>query len=110
MNYLLSNNRTEDAKKATEDKDYRNKLLSEILRRNDSRIAHAVKFISMCQLYHSAFWAVGCWLSYSARNPCVNRRCHQRCPIRQEWTRFMGDHGQQAFSPGLCLSFLRAAI
>ena len=31
MNYLLSNNRTEDAKKATEDKAYRNKLLSEIL-------------------------------------------------------------------------------
>lgn len=30
MNYLLSNNRTEDAKKATEDKDYRNKLLTEI--------------------------------------------------------------------------------
>lgn len=30
MKYLLSNNRTEDAKKATEDKDYRNKLLSEI--------------------------------------------------------------------------------
>ena len=30
MNYLLSNNRTEDAKKATEDKAYRNKLLSEI--------------------------------------------------------------------------------
>ena len=31
MNYLLTNNRTEDAKKATEDKAYRNKLLSEIL-------------------------------------------------------------------------------
>ena len=30
MNYLLTNNRTEDAKKATEDKAYRNKLLSEI--------------------------------------------------------------------------------
>ena len=30
MNYLLSNNRTEDAKKATEDKAYRNKLLTEI--------------------------------------------------------------------------------
>lgn len=56
---------------------------------------------------------MGCWLSYSARKPCVNRRCHQkwqRCPIRQEWIRFMGDHGQQAFSPGLCLSFLRVAI
>lgn len=30
MNYLLSNDRTEDAKKATEDKAYRNKLLTEI--------------------------------------------------------------------------------
>lgn len=30
MNYLLSNNRTEDAQKATEDKAYRNKLLIEI--------------------------------------------------------------------------------
>ena len=30
MNYLLSNNRTEDAKKATEDKAYRNKLLTEV--------------------------------------------------------------------------------
>ena len=30
MNYLLSNNRTEDAKKATEDKEYRNKLLTEV--------------------------------------------------------------------------------
>lgn len=30
MNYLLSNNRIEDAKKATEDKAYRNKLLTEI--------------------------------------------------------------------------------
>ena len=30
MNYLLSNNRTEDAKKATEDKIYRNKLLTEV--------------------------------------------------------------------------------
>ena len=30
MNYLLTNNRTEDAKKATEDKAYRNKLLTEI--------------------------------------------------------------------------------
>lgn len=30
MNYLLTNNRTEDAKKATEDKTYRNKLLTEI--------------------------------------------------------------------------------
>ena len=30
MNYLLSNNRAEDAKKATEDKVYRNKLLTEI--------------------------------------------------------------------------------
>ena len=30
MNYLLSNNRAEDAKKATEDKAYRNKLLTEI--------------------------------------------------------------------------------
>ncbi len=30
MNYLLSNNRTEDAKKATEDRAYRNKLLTEI--------------------------------------------------------------------------------
>lgn len=30
MNYLLSNNRTGDAKKATEDKAYRNKLLTEI--------------------------------------------------------------------------------
>lgn len=30
MNYLLSNNRAEDAKKATEDKIYRNKLLAEI--------------------------------------------------------------------------------
>ena len=30
MNYLLSNNRTEDAQKATEDKAYRNKLLTEI--------------------------------------------------------------------------------
>ncbi len=31
MNYLLSNNRTEDAKKATEDRTYRNKLLTEVL-------------------------------------------------------------------------------
>lgn len=30
MRYLLSNNRTEDAKKATEDKAYRNKLLTEV--------------------------------------------------------------------------------
>lgn len=30
MNYLLSNNRTEDAKKATEDKAYRNNLLTEV--------------------------------------------------------------------------------
>ncbi len=30
MNYLLSNNRTGDAKKATADKAYRNKLLTEI--------------------------------------------------------------------------------
>ena len=30
MNYLLKNNRAEDAKKATEDKAYRNKLLTEI--------------------------------------------------------------------------------
>lgn len=30
MNYLLSNNRAEDAKKATEDKAYRNKLLTEV--------------------------------------------------------------------------------
>lgn len=30
MNYLLSNNRAEDAKKATEDKEYRNKLFIEI--------------------------------------------------------------------------------
>lgn len=30
MNYLLSNNRTEDAKKAAKDKEYRNKLLIEI--------------------------------------------------------------------------------
>ena len=30
MRYLLSNNRTEDAKRATEDTDYRNKLLAEI--------------------------------------------------------------------------------
>ena len=30
MNYLLTNNRTEDAKKATEDKAYRNKLLTEV--------------------------------------------------------------------------------
>lgn len=30
MNYLLNNNRAEDAKKATEDKDYRNKLLAEV--------------------------------------------------------------------------------
>ena len=30
MNYLLSNNRTDDAKKATEDKAYRNKLLKEV--------------------------------------------------------------------------------
>jgi len=30
MNYLLSNDRTEDAKKAIEDKAYRNKLLSEV--------------------------------------------------------------------------------
>ncbi len=30
MNYLLSNNRTEDAKKATEDQAYRNKLLMEV--------------------------------------------------------------------------------
>ncbi len=30
MNHLLSNNRTEDAKKATEDKACRNKLLTEI--------------------------------------------------------------------------------
>lgn len=29
MNYLLSNNRTEDAKRATEDQAYRNKLLGE---------------------------------------------------------------------------------
>lgn len=31
MNYLLSNDRIEDAKKATKDKEYRNKLLIEIL-------------------------------------------------------------------------------
>ena len=30
MKYLLSNNLTEDAKKATEDKEYRNKLLTEV--------------------------------------------------------------------------------
>ena len=30
MRYLLSNNRSEDAKRATEDTDYRNKLLAEI--------------------------------------------------------------------------------
>ncbi len=30
MNYLLSNNRAEDAKKATEDRAYRNKLLTEV--------------------------------------------------------------------------------
>ena len=30
MNYLLSNNRIEDAKKATENKAYRNKLLTEV--------------------------------------------------------------------------------
>ena len=30
MRYLLSNNRTEDAKRATEDTAYRNKLLAEI--------------------------------------------------------------------------------
>ena len=30
MNYLLSNNRAEDAKKATEDEVYRKKLLAEI--------------------------------------------------------------------------------
>lgn len=30
MNYLLSNGRTEDARRATEDKAYRNKLLTEI--------------------------------------------------------------------------------
>ncbi len=30
MNYLLRNNRAEDAKKATEDKSYRNKLLAEV--------------------------------------------------------------------------------
>lgn len=30
MDYLLSNDRTEDAKKATKDKAYRNKLLTEI--------------------------------------------------------------------------------
>ena len=30
MRYLLSNKRTEDAKRATEDTDYRNKLLAEI--------------------------------------------------------------------------------
>ncbi|WP_300800452.1 hypothetical protein [uncultured Acetatifactor sp.] len=29
MNYLLGNNRTADAKKATEDKTYRNKMLTE---------------------------------------------------------------------------------
>ena len=55
-----------------------------------------------------ALWAVGCWLSYSARSPCVNQRFYQKwqkCPIRQEWIRFMGGHGQQAFSPGLYLSF-----
>ena len=33
MNYLLSNNRAEDAKKVTEDKAYRNKLLTEIFGR-----------------------------------------------------------------------------
>lgn len=26
-------------------------------------IAHVVKFISLCQQYYSALWAVGCWLS-----------------------------------------------
>ena len=30
MNYLLSNNRIEDAKKATKDQVYRNKLLMEV--------------------------------------------------------------------------------
>ncbi len=30
MNYLLRNNRAEDAKKAAEDKSYRNKLLVEV--------------------------------------------------------------------------------
>ncbi len=30
LRYLLSNNRTEDAKRATEDTTYRNKLLAEI--------------------------------------------------------------------------------
>ena len=33
MNYLLSNNRIEDAKKATEDRAYRNKLLTEVLKK-----------------------------------------------------------------------------
>lgn len=33
MNYLLSNNRIKDAKKATEDRAYRNKLLTEVLKK-----------------------------------------------------------------------------
>jgi len=34
MNYLLSNNRTEDAKKAIKDKTFRDKLLAEISAEN----------------------------------------------------------------------------
>lgn len=34
MDYLLSNDRTEDAKKATKDKAYRKKLLTEIFGNN----------------------------------------------------------------------------
>ena len=35
-NYLLSNNRTEDAKKAVEDKTFRDKLLAEISDENQN--------------------------------------------------------------------------
>ena len=66
MNYLLTNNRTEDAKKPQRIRLIEINCSQKYLRRNDSRIAHAVKFVSMCQWYHSAFWAVGCWLFYLA--------------------------------------------
>ncbi len=49
MNYLLTNNRTEDAKKPQRIRLIEINCSQKYLRRNDSRIAHAVKFVSMCQ-------------------------------------------------------------
>lgn len=49
MNYLLTNNRTEDAKKPQRIRTIEINCSQRYLRRNDSRIAHAVKFVSMCQ-------------------------------------------------------------